>query len=129
MQHGARSGAVDDVLVHRGGAQRTGTTMLRRDQRGLVGRPELRSAEIRPQTAVEPLDEVPEAGSRSRSTDDERVLIVGLTDAGAALRERATAVPGEVVSRLGLELEGLDALRTALVSFVAASTRAQGKLN
>ena len=103
--------------------------MLRRDQRGLVGRPELLSAEIRPQTAVEPLDEVPEAGSRSRSTDDERVLIVGLTDAGAALRERATAVPGEVVSRLGLELEELDALRTALVSFVAASTRAQGKLN
>jgi DNA-binding MarR family transcriptional regulator len=66
--------------------------------------------------------------TRSRSTDDERVLIVGLTDAGAALRERATAVPGEVVSRLGLELEELDALRTALVSFVAASTRAQGKL-
>ena len=67
--------------------------------------------------------------TRARSTDDERVLIVGLTDAGGALRERATAVPVEVVSRLGMELDEVDALRTALGSFITASARAQGKLH
>lgn len=63
--------------------------------------------------------------TRSRSTDDERVLIVGLTDAGAELRERATAVPVEVSSRLGLTLEELDALRAALGSFITAAQGAQ----
>jgi len=63
--------------------------------------------------------------TRTRSRDDERVLVVGLTDAGSALRERATAVPGEVVARLGLELRRLDELRECLDGFIAASARAQ----
>lgn len=63
--------------------------------------------------------------TRTRSRTDERVLVVGLTDAGAALREKATAVPGEVVARLGLEPRELDELRASLDGFIAASARAQ----
>lgn len=63
--------------------------------------------------------------TRTRSRHDERVLVVGLTDAGSALRERATAVPGEVVARLGLELRELDELRESLNGFIAASAQAQ----
>ena len=41
--------------------------------------------------------------SRSRSKADERVLIAALTEAGAALRERAASVPGKVGSCIRLE--------------------------
>ena len=42
---------------------------------------------------------------RRRSKEDERVLLVELTDAGRALRERAVSVPGEVAGCLSLERE------------------------
>ncbi|MGH3646239.1 MAG: MarR family winged helix-turn-helix transcriptional regulator [Micromonosporaceae bacterium] len=54
--------------------------------------------------------------TRSRRTDDERSVQVRLTEAGAALRERAVGVPRKVASATGLELAELDALRRRLTT-------------
>ena len=40
---------------------------------------------------------------RSRDTEDERVLLVELTDAGRELRERALSVPGQIAGCITLE--------------------------
>ena len=42
---------------------------------------------------------------RYRSTEDERVLIVEITEAGEALKEQAVEVPYKVASCVGLEAE------------------------
>ena len=42
---------------------------------------------------------------RHRSDEDERVLIAELTDAGAALRERAASVPGQIAGCIPLSPE------------------------
>jgi DNA-binding MarR family transcriptional regulator len=54
---------------------------------------------------------------RRRSSLDERVVLVTLTDAGRELRTRAEAVPATMVERLGLGRDELDAVlaATALV--------------
>jgi MarR family transcriptional regulator, organic hydroperoxide resistance regulator len=52
--------------------------------------------------------------SRARDPRDERRVIVSLTAKGADLRKPASAVPGQLVCRLGGELGGLAALRDAL---------------
>lgn len=59
---------------------------------------------------------------RSRSATDERLLAVTLTPEGAGLRERALAIPGAVVARLGMGLDELTDLRDALTRVIAAST-------
>ena len=43
--------------------------------------------------------------TRRRSETDERVLIAALTDAGAALRENAAAIPGQICACIQLEPE------------------------
>ena len=43
--------------------------------------------------------------ARRRSTEDERDLIVSITDAGTALRERALSVPQRLAACVELELE------------------------
>src|SRR3978361_779753 len=43
-------------------------------------------------------------GSRIRNTADERALDVTLTPKGRILRDRAEAVPGQIVERLGVPL-------------------------
>mgnify|MGYP000990282167 CR=1 FL=1 len=58
--------------------------------------------------------------SRVRSAVDERVLDIGLTDAGRALRERALAVPEQVMAATGMSAEALVALRDALAPFAGA---------
>ncbi len=58
---------------------------------------------------------------RARSGDDERVVVVSLTDEGVALRERALEVPGRVVATHGLDLPELEALRDGLSAFIAAA--------
>ncbi|MBQ8963451.1 MAG: MarR family transcriptional regulator, partial [Clostridia bacterium] len=47
---------------------------------------------------------------RRRSPEDERTLVVALTDAGRALRERALSVPGQVGQCIRLAPEDAQAL-------------------
>lgn len=58
---------------------------------------------------------------RSRSATDERAVEVTLTDAGAALRTRAEAVPPAIIDRLGLPVSQLEAVRDQLHALLEAS--------
>lgn len=60
--------------------------------------------------------------SRRRSTDDERLLVVELTDAGRALRDDAEKIPYAVVERLGLPVAELEALNDSLARVITAAT-------
>lgn len=60
--------------------------------------------------------------SRRRSTDDERLLVVELTDAGRALRDEAEKIPYAVVERLGLPVAELEALNASLGRVITAAT-------
>jgi DNA-binding MarR family transcriptional regulator len=61
---------------------------------------------------------------RRRGETDARVVELEPTEAGHALRERALAVPPQVVERLGLPVARLEALRDELSELVAAVRRA-----
>lgn len=58
---------------------------------------------------------------RERDPADERSLAVTLTPAGEALREQALKIPPAVVQRLGMPIEELRALHTALTRVIAAA--------
>ena len=58
---------------------------------------------------------------RARSTEDERLLLVDLTDAGRALRSEAEKIPYEVVRRLGVDVADLMSLQRTLMAVVAAA--------
>jgi DNA-binding MarR family transcriptional regulator len=58
---------------------------------------------------------------REKDPTDERALAVRLTDAGVALREKALAVPGQVVERLGMSIPDLEHARDVLQNLLAAS--------
>lgn len=62
--------------------------------------------------------------TKARDERDERVVVVELTDQGAALREQALAVPRAVMARLGMDVGDLVALRDSLTSVIAAATTA-----
>ena len=64
--------------------------------------------------------------TRARSADDERSVTVQLTDAGAALRERARDVPARLVREGGLGVDELDELRETLVRLTGALTDPHG---
>ena len=55
--------------------------------------------------------------ARARRADDERVLEISLTPDGAALRERALAVPEQIMARVGMDATQIAALRDALTPF------------
>lgn len=55
--------------------------------------------------------------TRTRRASDERVLEIGLTEAGRALRERALEVPGRVMAATGMDVGEVALLRDALVRF------------
>ena len=55
--------------------------------------------------------------TRTRRTDDERVLDIGLTPAGRALREEALEVPRRVMAVTGLGAAELKELRDGLQPF------------
>jgi DNA-binding MarR family transcriptional regulator len=59
--------------------------------------------------------------SRRRSASDERVLEVGVTEQGRALRERALAVPTTMLSRLGMSEDDLAATNTVLHRIIDAA--------
>ncbi|WP_067829314.1 MarR family winged helix-turn-helix transcriptional regulator [Nocardia inohanensis] len=52
--------------------------------------------------------------TRRRAVNDERNLVVDLTDEGRKLREQAERIPPAVVERLGVSLAELEQLRDAL---------------
>ena len=58
---------------------------------------------------------------RRRSTEDERVLAVTLTEEGAALRAQAEQVPPAIIARLGMPLAALESLHASLTSVIAAA--------
>ncbi|GAY07421.1 MarR family winged helix-turn-helix transcriptional regulator [Pseudonocardia sp. N23] len=58
---------------------------------------------------------------RRRSTEDERVLAVTLTDEGASLRAQAEQVPPAIIARLGMPLSELESLHASLTSVIAAA--------
>ena len=55
--------------------------------------------------------------TRERSASDERVLELGLTAAGRALRERALDVPGRVMAATGMDAAQVAAVRDGLAPF------------
>jgi MarR family transcriptional regulator, organic hydroperoxide resistance regulator len=62
--------------------------------------------------------------TRERSTVDERLLTVELTDTGRALRAEALKIPYAVVEQLGMDVADLRALHGSLTEVIAA-TRAK----
>ena len=54
---------------------------------------------------------------RQRSNEDERRLEISLTDAGAALRERALDVPHQVMTAVRMDVAEISALRDGLGAF------------
>lgn len=58
---------------------------------------------------------------RDRHPADERALAVTLTVEGRDLRERALQVPPQVIERLGMDLDALRSLHTALTRVIAAT--------
>ncbi len=61
--------------------------------------------------------------SRRRDPGDERVLSVGLTGRGLALRQQALSVPTAVVARLGMDLDELRTLQASLHRVIEAASR------
>lgn len=57
--------------------------------------------------------------SRSRSEEDERSVLVRLTDEGSALRERARGIPTQLACAIGWEPEELVEFRGRLREFTA----------
>ncbi|MCL3817464.1 MarR family winged helix-turn-helix transcriptional regulator [Aeromicrobium wangtongii] len=59
--------------------------------------------------------------TRRRSTSDERVLAVSVTDAGRALREQAMDVPATMLHRLGMTEADLTATNDVLHRIIGAA--------
>lgn len=55
--------------------------------------------------------------TRARRADDERTLDIALTAEGRALRERALDVPGQILTRVGMTVDDVAALRDGLAPF------------
>lgn len=66
---------------------------------------------------------------RRRSDDDERSVLVQLTEAGTALRTRALEIPGQVVAALGVDLADLLELHDVLTRINAAALAAEAGFN
>lgn len=60
--------------------------------------------------------------TRQRSTIDERVLDITLTDAGRSLRDQAESIPPKIVSDLGMSIDDLTRMRETLHAVIAAAT-------
>ncbi|MBN9225047.1 MAG: MarR family transcriptional regulator [Microbacterium sp.] len=63
--------------------------------------------------------------TRTRSTADERVLELGLTTEGAALRERALDVPLQVMAATGMSVQQIAAVRDGLAPFAGPKSTSQ----
>ncbi|TBN58176.1 MarR family transcriptional regulator [Glaciihabitans arcticus] len=80
---------------------------------------------LEPATLTPLLKRLESAGliTRDRSSADERALAVTLTAAGRALRTKAELVPGQIVSRLGVDVAELESVRDSLTRLIQAATR------
>ncbi len=65
--------------------------------------------------------------TRHRMDGNERALAVGLTPAGAALRQQALAVPGTMMERLGLTREQVGELHSSMMGLIAATEGDAGR--
>jgi DNA-binding MarR family transcriptional regulator len=63
--------------------------------------------------------------TRTRCAEDERAVRVHLTEAGAALRHRASGVPRKIAGATGMELVDLEALRQNLVRLTESVSAVQ----
>lgn len=61
--------------------------------------------------------------TRRRVDGNERALAVELTPSGAALRDKALAVPGTMMERLGLTREQVAGLHASMIDLIAATSR------
>lgn len=61
---------------------------------------------------------------RERRADDERSVLIALTDEGAAMQERVRRVPGTISAAMGLDAEQFDQLRRSLRQLTANILRA-----
>ena len=59
--------------------------------------------------------------TRTRSDEDERVVLVDLTAGGRALRDQALGVPPAIIAKLGMEITELESLHGALTNLIAAA--------
>ncbi|XVV14386.1 MarR family winged helix-turn-helix transcriptional regulator [Actinoplanes sp. CA-131856] len=59
--------------------------------------------------------------TRERDPSDERSLAVDLTEQGRALRAEAEKIPPAIVARLGMPIEELESLHSALTRVIAAT--------
>ncbi|PQZ91816.1 MULTISPECIES: MarR family winged helix-turn-helix transcriptional regulator [Pseudomonas] len=57
--------------------------------------------------------------SRTRNREDERVVVVELTDAGRALQDKAMGIPQCILGASGLDLEQLRKLQSELIALRA----------
>jgi DNA-binding MarR family transcriptional regulator len=64
---------------------------------------------------------------RRRAADDERAVELSPTAAGLELRERATAVPREVIDRLEIPIAELERVRDDLNGLITAIDAADGR--
>jgi DNA-binding MarR family transcriptional regulator len=60
--------------------------------------------------------------SRERHPADDRALAITLTEKGRQLRRKALEVPPQIISRLGMGLDELEALHRSLTRVIAATT-------
>jgi DNA-binding MarR family transcriptional regulator len=66
--------------------------------------------------------------TRTRSSADERLLRIELTEKGRRLRSDAERIPGAVIARLGIDIGELQDLHAALMRVIGASRLAAARI-
>jgi DNA-binding MarR family transcriptional regulator len=64
---------------------------------------------------------------RHRNAVDERSVRITLTEAGRALKERASDIPEALMARLGMTLDELETLHTSLVKLTSRAQTFEGE--
>lgn len=63
---------------------------------------------------------------RQRSSADERVVEISLTDTGQALKQKCACIPAELVQKLGMPLDKLGTLKTLVDELLGHLQQADG---